>query len=49
MPSSAMVWAMAGEMPEMMVLHPISTAAFVERSAHRKWEWIYHSPPRTMY
>ena len=27
-PSSAMVCAIAGEMPEMMVLQPISTAAF---------------------
>jgi len=27
-PSSAMFCAIAGEMPEMMVLHPISTAAF---------------------
>ena len=27
-PSSAMVCAIAGEMPEMIVLHPISTAAF---------------------
>ena len=26
-PSSAMVCAIAGEMPEMMVLHPINTAA----------------------
>jgi len=27
-PSSAMVCAIDGEMPEMIVLHPISTAAF---------------------
>ena len=27
-PSSAIVCAIAGEIPEMMVLHPISTAAF---------------------
>jgi len=27
-PSSAIVWAIAGEIPEIMVLHPINTAAF---------------------